>query len=90
MSFGHVVIWSKPDCPYCTKAKGILNSFNIQYEDLMLDRDFTRENLLETYPNAKSFPVVVVDGFYIGGYSQLEQKLNEDFKDTRKLLNESE
>jgi glutaredoxin len=55
---------------------------------MMLDKDFTREQLLEMYPTARSFPVVVVDGFYIGGYTQLEQKLNEEFKDQRKLLNE--
>ena len=88
MSIGHVVVWSKPDCPYCVKSKSILRNFNIQFEERVLGQDFTREQLLENYPTAKTFPVVVVDGFYIGGYTQLEQKLNEEFKDTRKLLNE--
>jgi len=88
MSFGKVVIWSKPNCPYCTKSKNILRNFNIQFEELVLNQDFTREQLLEIYPSAKTFPVIVIDGFNIGGYNQLEQKLNEEFSDNRKLLNE--
>jgi glutaredoxin 3 len=85
---GNVVIWSKPDCPYCSKAKNVLRTNNIQFEEKMLNRDFTREHLLETYPTAKSFPVVVVDGFYIGGYTQLAEKLNEQLNNTQQLLNE--
>jgi len=84
----HVVIWSKPNCPYCTSAKVILEDFKIPYIEKMLDRDFTREHLVETYPTAKTFPVVVVDGFYIGGYNQLSQKLNEEINTTQRLLNE--
>ena len=50
--------------------------------------NFTREQLLETYPNAKSYPVIVIDGFHIGGYTQLANKLNEEYSDSRQLLNE--
>jgi glutaredoxin 3 len=85
---GSVVIWSKPNCPYCSRAKNVLTSHGIQFEEKMLDRDFTREILQEQYPTAKTFPVVVVDGFYIGGYSQLAQKLNEENNTTQQLLNE--
>ena len=84
----HVVIWSKPECPYCSRAKSVLRNHNINYEEKMLGRDFTREILLETYPTAKSFPVVVIDGFYIGGYTQLAQKLNEENNTSQQLLNE--
>jgi glutaredoxin 3 len=88
MSIGHVEVWSKPDCIFCTKSKSILNNFNIQFEEKMLGVDFSREYVMEKFPTARSFPIVVVDGFYIGGYNQLEMKLNEEFKDNRRLLNE--
>jgi glutaredoxin 3 len=84
----NVVIWSRANCPYCVSAKEILRDFNIPFTEKVLDRDFTREFLLETYPTAKTFPVVVVDGFYIGGYNQLSQKLNEEKSSTQRLLNE--
>ena len=86
---GHVEIWSKQDCPYCSRAKSILTLNNIPFQEMMLDRDFTREMLLEKYPTAKTFPVVVVDGFYIGGYTQLQEKLNEQNESKQRLLNET-
>lgn len=85
---GDVVIWSKPDCPYCSRAKNVLRSNNVQFTEKMLNRDFTREQLLETYPTARSFPVIALDGFYIGGYTQLVEKLNEVNNNTQQLLNE--
>ena len=84
----HIVIWSKPDCQYCTLAKMELNNRNIPFEEKVLGRDFTKEILLEAYPTAKSFPVVVVDGFFIGGYSQLNQRLSEEYSNKSQLLNE--
>lgn len=84
----NVVIWSKPNCPYCSRAKNVLTINNIQFKEKMLDVDFTREILLEQYPTAKTFPVVVIDGFYIGGYAQLAEKLNEQNNSTQQLLNE--
>jgi len=66
------------------------SSFKERYSlrEKILDRDFTREHLLETYPTAKTFPVIVVDGFYIGGYTQLAEKLNEELNKPQILLNE--
>lgn len=88
MSIGHVVIWSKPNCPYCSRAKNVLTAHNIPFNENVLDRDFTREILTELYPTAKTFPVIVVDNFYIGGYTQLVEKLNELNNSTQRLLNE--
>ena len=89
MSIGFVTIWSKPNCPYCSRAKNVLTAHNIQFEEKMLNRDFTREILQEQYPSARTFPVVVVDGFYIGGYAQLAEKLNEVNNTKQQLLNEA-
>lgn len=82
-----VEIWTKENCSYCTKAKQFLSNKNIPYTELKLNEDFTREHLLEKFPNARTFPVIVIDGFYIGGYTQLEEMVNEQ-RDSRKLLNE--
>lgn len=85
---GHVEIYSKTSCPHCSRAKNLLKTHNIQFNESVLDVNFTREQLLEKFPSAKTFPVIVVDGFYIGGYTQLATRLNEEFSDTRQLLNE--
>jgi glutaredoxin-related protein len=42
--------------------------------------------LLEKFPDAKTFPVIVVDGMYIGGYNELSEELNKG--SSQILLNE--
>lgn len=84
----NVVIYTKEDCSYCTNAKTLLSTKGIGYTEMKLNEDFTRDFLVENYPSAKSFPLIVIDGFYIGGYEQLKTKLNESANGTQKLLNE--
>jgi len=74
----HVTVYTKENCIYCTKAKMLLASKGIFYNELKLNEDFSRENLLELYPSVKTFPVIVVDGFNIGGAQELELILNEE------------
>ena len=37
----------------------------------MLDEDFTREELFEQFPTARTFPQIRIDGDSIGGYNEL-------------------
>jgi len=83
-----VTIYTKQFCSYCNSAKVLLASKNIPFTELKLDEDFTRNNLLEMFPSAKTFPVIVVDGFNIGGFEQLHTMLSEQTTSTAKLLNE--
>jgi glutaredoxin 3 len=82
----NVVIYSKPECPYCTAAKALLDVNSIPYEEKVLNVHFTREHLLENFPTAKTFPVVVVDSFHIGGYNQLKTLVESKQENTQQLL----
>jgi len=82
-----ITLYTKKNCVYCDYAKNLLEYNKVKYEKLTLDEDFTRENLMELFPAAKSFPVIVVDGFNIGGYDELKMIL-EQKTETRKILNE--
>lgn len=84
-----IEIYSKNNCSFCDKAKQLLRMHGKDYVEYKLDEDFTRDVLLTKFPEAKTFPVIVVDGFNIGGYHQLEQQINEETKDTRKVLLEN-
>lgn len=84
-----ITIYTKKNCVYCDYAKNLLEHNKINYTPMVLDEDFTRENLLELFPNARSFPVIVVDGFNIGGYDELKMIL-EQKTENRKLLNEGD
>ena len=84
----NVLIYTKENCSYCTKAKMLLTSRNFSYKEMKLNEDFTKEFLLELFPSATTFPVIVVDGFNIGGFEQLSKMLNEQTESTGKFLTE--
>ena len=73
-------MYSKPACPFCDKAdflikkKRVLNPF-LTYEKYMLDVDFSREDLMSKFPEARTFPQITQDDQYIGGYTELEKHL---------------
>ena len=56
------------------------------YTEYKIGEDFTRETLLEMFPEARTFPIIVVDGFNIGGYVQLKEKLESNSTENRKFL----
>ena len=71
-----IEIYSKPACPYCVKAKNLCEQKGLEYTYKMLDEDFTREQLFEEFPTARTFPQIRVDGNAIGGYTELEALVN--------------
>tara|TARA_B100001250_G_scaffold397189_2_gene404045 strand:- start:23 stop:259 length:237 start_codon:yes stop_codon:yes gene_type:complete len=66
-----IEIWGKPMCPYCDRAKSLCEQNGYEYTYKQLDEDFTREELLELFPTARTFPQIKVDGESIGGFDQL-------------------
>tara|TARA_Y100000590_G_scaffold408005_1_gene498769 strand:- start:778 stop:1017 length:240 start_codon:yes stop_codon:yes gene_type:complete len=75
-------IYSKTRCTFCDKAKIRLSKYSPKI--LMLDQDYTREDFFLKFPNAKTFPQIIIDNKHIGGYHELEKwlafnKPDEDF-----------
>ena len=66
-----IEIYSKPSCPYCVKAKNLCEREGYEYTYKMLDEDFTREELFEKFPTARTFPQIIINNNKIGGYEQL-------------------
>lgn len=64
-------IWTKTNCPYCTRAKALFEQKGVEYAERIIGQDATREELLERAPNAKTVPQIWLDGNYIGGYTEL-------------------
>ena len=72
------IVYSKEICPYCDMAKNLLKSKGIQFEEKVVGVNFTREELLEAVPNAKTVPQVVLDGKLIGSYEDLKKHFASD------------
>ena len=67
-----VTIYSKPQCPFCVQAKALAEREGHDLTYKMLDEDFDRETLMETFPGARTFPQIIVDGEKIGGFTDFK------------------
>lgn len=68
-------IWSKYHCPYCDQAKALLKSRGFEIEERKLGDGYTKEDLLEAIPTARTVPQIFLGEEYVGGFNELKQKL---------------
>lgn len=73
-----IEIWGKAACPQCEAAKKFCENSNKEYVYKQLDVDFTRNEVLETFPQARTFPQIIVNGEKIGGYNNLIEYFGQD------------
>jgi glutaredoxin 3 len=71
------VIWSKDFCGYCDLAKRLLEQKGIKYEERKIGTGWTKEQLLESVPTARSVPQIFLDDKLIGGHDDLIKYFNE-------------
>jgi len=76
-----ITIYTKPNCPWCVKAKELMNSIGVKYTEKKLDADYTRDELRKLVPEhlPLTVPQIFVYNKLIGGY--------EDFKEYAELHN---
>jgi glutaredoxin len=55
-----IEIFGKTDCPNCTKAKAFCEKNSLEFDYGILDEHFTKEELLQEFPTAKSMPQIRV------------------------------
>ena len=60
------ILWSKYHCPYCDKAKSLLELKGIDFEERKIGDGWTKEELLEVVPTARSVPQIFLDDVHIG------------------------
>ncbi|MGD8419828.1 MAG: glutathione peroxidase [Gammaproteobacteria bacterium] len=73
----NVTIFTRKGCEYCARAKGMLYDYGIDYEELVLNRDYT-EASLRAMTGRSSVPQVFIDGVHVGGSEELEAYLTRD------------
>lgn len=69
-----VSLFTRKGCGYCARAKGLLHDAGIDFEELVLNEDYTEQSL-RAITGARTFPQVYVNGDHIGGTEALEQWL---------------
>lgn len=70
-----IEIYGKTPCPFCDMAKSLCEMKGLEYHYKHYGLDFTRDEMLEKFPGARTFPQIILDGEKIGGYDSLKEKL---------------
>ena len=71
------IVWSKYNCPYYDQAKALLTQRNIAYEERKIGDGYSREELLEAVPNARTVPQIFINNQLIGGFTELRTYLEQ-------------
>jgi glutaredoxin len=76
------IVYSKPSCPNCVKAKKLLDDRNVVYETKELGVDIQPQELFDLFeskglPQPRTAPQIFLNGDYIGGYDQLATYIEE-------------
>lgn len=64
-------IYTKPECPYCVKAKEFMQGMEIPYKETIVGADITWEELLSAAPGITTVPQIWINGSHVGGYEEL-------------------
>jgi glutaredoxin 3 len=66
-----VRVYSTRWCGYCVRAKALLESRGIEYEEILLDSDPAFRRKLFDLTGGWTVPQILIDGRPIGGYTEL-------------------
>ncbi len=72
------IVWSKYHCPYCDQAKALLTQKGIEFEERKIGDGYSKEDLLEAVPTARTVPQIFLDDTLIGGFTELKKYFEQE------------
>ena len=67
-----IVIYSKNNCVFCNKAKHLVKSLGLTYEEKKMEEFDSPQAMLEDIgKQVRTMPQIKIDGKLVGGYNQL-------------------
>ena len=71
-------VWSKYHCPYCDQAKALLKQKGIDFVEKKIGDGYTKEDLLEAVPTARTVPQIFINEQLIGGFTELKKYFEQE------------
>ena len=76
-----IVIYSKDNCLYCTKAKSLVKRLGLDYTEKTMESFESVDKMLEDIgKQVRQMPQIKIDGELIGGYNQLVEYFEKQGK----------
>jgi glutaredoxin 3 len=69
-----VKIFSTGICPICDNTKNLLNKWGIEFQEARVDLDRAElKEMLQVTDGARMVPQILIDGKWIGGFTDLTE-----------------
>jgi glutaredoxin 3 len=69
-----IEMFTTPSCPYCVRAKRLLQERGLAYEEIDVSGDDDlRARVMERAGGRRTVPQIFIDGRSIGGYEELAE-----------------
>lgn len=73
-----VVLYTTAHCPYCVRARRLLDGKGVRYNEVRVDQDPSRRAEMETRSGRTSVPQIFIDDYHVGGFDDLAELDMED------------
>jgi len=67
------LVYSITNCPYCIRAKRLLERKGIDYQEIKVDHDPQQMKMMMQLSNRRTVPQIFVGDYHIGGYDDLAE-----------------
>lgn len=67
----HVVMYTTAICPYCVRAKFLLEHKGVTFEEIRIDTDHAMLEEMMQRSQRNTVPQIFIDDFHVGGYDDL-------------------
>jgi len=66
-----VIIYTTKICPYCVRAKQLLQRKEVAFEEIRIDTDPEQLRIMLERSSRRTVPQIFIDDFHIGGFDDL-------------------
>lgn len=66
-----VVMYTTRICPYCIRAKHLLQRKGVAYEEIRIDTDHVQMHIMIERSRRHTVPQIFIDDYHVGGYDDL-------------------
>ncbi|MGA7979662.1 MAG: glutaredoxin 3 [Chromatiaceae bacterium] len=66
-----VVMYTTMICPYCMRAKHLLQRKGVEYEEIRIDGDLEQMHVMMERTRRHTVPQIFIDDYHVGGFDDL-------------------
>lgn len=67
----HITVYTTMICPYCSRARHLLQRKGVDFEEIPVDRDREQMEIMRRRSRRHTVPQIFIDDRHIGGYDDL-------------------